>query len=149
MKKLKIFSLSIILCILAFAITSNACYAETPTDIKSIAEKELKSKLPALNVDKKHFGLDNSDDVNNAMLGEGYPYYIINNSIIKNVESNPQSASIDQLFLFDGYVFPIRVGSKAAGLVYLRQAWPHKHGQAFGVDRVRQGTDLLSHCPII
>lgn len=121
MKKLKIFSLSIILCILVFAITSNACYAETPTDIKSIAEKELKHKSPALNADKKHFGLDDLDDVNNATLGEGYPYHIINNPIIKNMEANPQSASIDQLFVFDGYVFPIRVGSKAAGLMFLKQ----------------------------
>lgn len=121
MKKLKTFCLSIILFILSFTITGNVCYAETPPDIKIIAEQELKQKLPALNADKKHFGMEDSDDVNNAKLGEGYPYYIINNSIIKTVETNPQSASIDQLFVFDGYIFPINVGNKTAGVMYLKQ----------------------------
>lgn len=82
--------------------------------IKLSVEKSFNGHKGALEVDKKNFGLSDSESFSNATLGNGFPFYVIS-SVFLNSQSS------ENAFSFGGYVFPIKVGKKAAGIVVVRE----------------------------
>ncbi|MNI01598.1 hypothetical protein D3C73_544470 [compost metagenome] len=111
-KTLGLFIVLMMMCISIFG----SAYAETsgiPPEIKKSVEDDFKSYIPSLEQQKTQFGLEASDDTNLATLGDGYPYYVFHsNDILKSANS------IESSLKFSGYIFPITVNSKPAGIVF-------------------------------
>lgn len=102
--------LRIILCMFScfFIISSGAAFASVPTDVQKQIDVNFELHKPVLEGDKKNFGLTNEESFTNSKLGKGYPVYTL----------LPKESRIgDQIFTFNGYVFPIKVGQKSAGIV--------------------------------
>ncbi|WP_037286393.1 hypothetical protein [Saccharibacillus sacchari] len=86
---------------------------DIPNEVKTQVEDDFKTYMISLDNDKEHFGLSEDDEVTNAVLGEGYPYYVVSKDFLNNLNSD--------MFSFSGYIFPIEVGSKSAGIVFAEQ----------------------------
>lgn len=77
--------------------------------IKASVEKQFEAKKPQLELDKNNFGLSESESFSNATLGEGTIYYVISTDYLDGQKGD--------FFAFGGYIYPIKVGDKNAGIV--------------------------------
>ncbi len=78
--------------------------------IKSLIETDFEARRQQLDLDKKTFGLSESESFSSAILGDGVPYYVISSGKLA----------------FQGYIFPIKVGNKPAGIaeaVFFQGKW--------------------------
>ncbi|WP_223068936.1 hypothetical protein [Paenibacillus caui] len=92
-------------------------YAETPGDIRQSVEADFQNYIPSLNQTKKEFGLSDSDDFSKAILEEGHPYYRIAPQEKLSVASNVKDS-----LTFAGYIFPVSINLKPAGLLFADNA---------------------------
>ncbi|WP_018131142.1 hypothetical protein [Effusibacillus pohliae] len=76
--------------------------------VKSMIEADFLNYQKPLDAAKDNFGVNADDSFANAQLGDGIPYFVVSNKI----EANGNS------FTFGGYIFPIRVNGKPAGIVF-------------------------------
>ncbi|KKO52044.1 hypothetical protein [Paenibacillus sp. DMB20] len=103
------------LAIALFSLTSivSAVSNEVPEDVKKQVEADFENYKVSLNNDRENFGLSVEDDALSSVLGEGQPYYVVSKDFLDGNNA--------QLFTFSGYIFPINVGSKSAGIVFAVQ----------------------------
>lgn len=87
---------------------------EQVDSIKMTIGESFEKHKAALELDKNKFGLSASESFADATLGEGVPYYVISSDFLNN-EQSPDTLSKY------GYVFPIKVGKKSAGIVFVRE----------------------------
>lgn len=108
----------VFLFIFAFIIVSNnyTLAKEIDTDqideVKSSISQKFEDYKDALEVDKSNYGLNDSESFSEAVLGEGVAYYSISKESIENNEIT------EEPFTFRGYIFPIKLGDKSAGVVF-------------------------------
>ena len=81
--------------------------------IKEAVEEKFEAKKPVLEIDKKNFGLSESESFSNATLGDGTTYYVISTDYLDDQKGDP--------FTLCGYVYPIKVGDKDAGIVKVQK----------------------------
>lgn len=98
-----------------FSLTSLVFAAnnEVPEDVKKQVEADFENYKVSLNNDRENFGLSVEDDALSSVLGEGQPYYVVSKDFLDGNNT--------QLFTFAGYIFPINVGAKSAGIVFAVQ----------------------------
>jgi len=87
------------------------------TDIRDQIKQDFESYIPSLEKDKKNFGMDEDDQADQVKLGEGYPYYKVAVSFLK------QSAVAEEVYSEDilemaGYNFPIYLKGQSVGVVH-------------------------------
>lgn len=83
--------------------------------IKSSIQQAFEYRKAQLDLDKKHWGLSESESFKDAILGDGVPYY----NFASDLQDKINISNND--FVLVGYIFPIYVGSKPAGVVYVRE----------------------------
>ncbi len=112
--------LVLILSGLLLLLSINPVLAVTP-DEKSIidevtptAQKFVKDRSPGLDLDKKHYGLSEAESFADGTISDGIPYYYISETI-----TNSNQISKD-IFSLGGFMFPIIVNGKQAGVVDVR-----------------------------
>lgn len=110
----------VIFTVVVLLTSANFAFANTLDDEKQIesiklsAQKSFEAHKGALEVDKNNFGLTESESFSNATLGNGYPYYVISSDFLNNQNS-------ENVLSFSGYIFPIKVASKTAGIAIVRE----------------------------
>ncbi|WP_145949486.1 hypothetical protein [Paenibacillus sp. Y412MC10] len=109
MRKIIIYLFAVV--ITAFSLTSivSAASVEVPAEVKKQVEADFENYKVSLHYDRENFGLSAEDDALSSELGEGQPYYVVSKDFLDGQDS--------QMFVFEGYIFPINVGSKSAGIV--------------------------------
>jgi len=120
---MKLFNKRLLVLMLSFSIliiSNNLVFANDSDDkrqidsIKMAIVGSFEKHKPALELDKKNFGLSASESFANATLGEGVPYYVISSDFLNNDQST-------DLLSQHGYIFPIKVGNKSAGIVFVQE----------------------------
>lgn len=123
------FILSILTCGLFFLFLGNSVYAvdatdaAVPQDIQQIANDGLKNFFPVLKNERDHYGIDTMDDVNTAVLGKGHALYGVSQATLKDYYVNKNiTPNVTKLFSKSyGYVFPVKVGAKPVGIIYVEK----------------------------
>ena len=111
--------IALLLCVFGLALSGTFVYAQAPLDVQQAAQKSLGGFVPTLNQEREHYGLTQTDPVETASLGEGYPYYRVSVPAVKAYESG-NVPTLSQLYIpSGGYIFPIKVGNKQAGIAYV------------------------------
>lgn len=113
MKKTIILFLTIVIALFSLTSLVSAASNEVPEDVKKQVEADFGNYKVSLNNDRENFGLSVEDDALSSVLGEGQPYYVVSKDFLDGNNA--------QLFTFAGYIFPINVGSKSAGIVFAVQ----------------------------
>ena len=114
-------TLAFLLTFLIVIIFNNYTFASQLSDnsqidsVKSSIAQNFEQKKIVLEADKSNFGLSDSESFLKAILGNGVPFYSIStDSIINNkISTDP--------FTFRGYIFPIKVGNKPAGIALVAE----------------------------
>lgn len=107
-------SLTMVMVSNTLVFASEADDKEQINSIKMAIEGSFERHKPALELDKNNFGLSASESFSNAILGEGVPYYVVSSDFLNN-EQNAE------LLSHRGYIFPIKVGNKSAGIVFVQK----------------------------
>lgn len=98
--------------------TSLAANLDDQKKVESItasAEKLFEEDKPVFEVDKTNFGLSDGESYSNAVLGEGVVYYVMSEDSLNGRQENADP------FTMGGYIFPIKVGNKGAGIFKLKE----------------------------
>ncbi|MDF2671002.1 MAG: hypothetical protein K0R67_3308, partial [Paenibacillus sp.] len=66
--------------------------------------------------DKQNFGLSEASNLDQLILGEGYPYH----TILDTAGSPNITPTIDNMLTPKGYIFPLKVGDSPAGIAFLQ-----------------------------
>jgi len=80
--------------------------------IKASVAMQFEAKKPQLELDKYNFGLSASESFSTATLGEDTPYYVISTDYLDGQKGS--------YFVFEGYIYPIMVGDKNAGIIKVK-----------------------------
>lgn len=120
-----IFNKKSLIMIVFFILLSFNCasklYADyVPSEVRDSIEQELDSYKGALENDKENFGMNSGDNVSQVTLGEGYPYYSVATSFLNEKEVADEVES-EQVFDFEGYVFPIELNGDPVGVVFAKE----------------------------
>lgn len=80
--------------------------------IKSEIENELARYNVSLDHSKNEFGVGADESFSEAKISDGIPYYVVANSTTSN----------ENEFMFAGYIFPLQLNGRPAGLVFATQS---------------------------
>lgn len=104
------FSLILIFCFNNDIIAQEIDDKEQIDYVKESVQQQFENNKPALEIDKKNFGLSTLESFSNATLGDGYAYWVISTDCLDNKQTQAP-------FGFAGYLFTIKVGDKTAGIL--------------------------------
>lgn len=116
---MKRYIIAFLLCLLSLPLTFSVAYAQVPPNIQQAAQQSFGGFIPTLNQEREHYGLNSTDPVENATLGEGYPYYKVSVPALKAYETGKVPALSELYIPSGGYIFPIHVGAKPVGIAYV------------------------------
>ncbi len=112
--------LAVMVCLLVLMQTTIAKAVELenqiPLDIseKNYIEQSFEESKAPLEVDKMNWGLSETESFADATLGAGIPFYIFSEDFLNSKQGE------DQALILAGYVFPVKVGEKPAGIAVYR-----------------------------
>lgn len=118
---MKRLALILTLCFLGTFLIGTNVYAQVPDNVQKAAQQGLKQFIPTLIQEKDHYNLSTTDNINNATLGEGIPYYRVSNSALDAFEAGKKKPTSKDLYVSsDGYIYPIEVGNKSIGIAFVQ-----------------------------
>ncbi|MEQ8176044.1 MAG: hypothetical protein ABRQ26_13370 [Syntrophomonadaceae bacterium] len=89
-----------------YAIAASSSEITNSDDIKSSIETQFQTKSEGLNLAKENYGLRDGESFSTAKLGDGVPFFRLS-----------QTQSIKH----SGYIFPIIINNRSAGIVVVEQ----------------------------
>jgi len=121
---MKTFTKCIMLAIMVFSImwlnTTFLLAAEMEKPVQFNSSEKLyieqsfeESKAP-LEVDKKNWGLSDSEYFSDAELGDGIPFYVFSENFLNSEQGENNALTLE------GFIFPIKVGEKPVGIAVYR-----------------------------
>lgn len=111
--KVVLMTLSLLLISLVFAPSVFADNSVNMSEeIKNQVLNQFDMRKEQLNIDKEHFGLY-EESFNDSSLGDPIAYYSISSNYLIGNSTEP--------LIFEGYILPIRVGDKGAGIVQVKE----------------------------
>jgi hypothetical protein len=119
--KLVRINLVLLLITVFLMLSSSAVYASEWDEkqridaVKSSIQKSFEYYKNPLDANKTVYGLTGSESFTSATLGDGVPYYIVSSD-----DPVPKQIAKDD-FSFDGYIFPIKIGNKSAGVLFAKK----------------------------
>ena len=115
----------IVLSIFLLSLSSNV-YAEVPSDVLQAAQGSLTNFYPSLKLDSEHFNLTPDDQKGAFNLAEGYPYYKVSATALKDFQSG-KKINLSQLYVpSGGYIIPIKTANKQVAIAqveYFEGKW--------------------------
>jgi hypothetical protein len=108
---------SALIIVFGLFIFNSVIFAQNPVSLKDFADKNVKAAVEeqffknfanSLDSSKKDFSVQGEDSFHKALLGDGIPFYKI----------STKNGNNDELFIFSGYIFPIKLNGKSTGIVY-------------------------------
>lgn len=118
--KIKVMVLVVIVAMLGLYSTS---FAEPIDDIKNAIAEQLNQYKTLLEADKVHYGFTLTDVVDNINLGEGYLYYKISTSYLKDTQKSNVKPSLEKLLIpTDAYIFQLNVSNKPTATLFVEKS---------------------------